>query len=197
MLEISEMASQIEHNKERIAEKAAHLYQGPVADNAGRLYENIQHAYGEIGDTTSYLLDWLGRRVNRIGSTAGSMLRSGFHTFGDLLGSGVNRTEQYVGHGLIISGQKIHTAGKTNWTASKRAPQPLNVAIDLERASHQDGERIRQRFQDTAPQFEGLLSRVLHRFGQKVHEVGLETEAAGHVVEQRRFLETLKQASRD
>ena len=118
MLEIFDVASQIEQNKERIAEKAADLYQGPLADNAGLLYENMQNAYGEIGDTTGSILDWLGRRVNRIGNIAGSMLRSGFHIVGDLLGSGVNRTEQYVGNGLINSGRRIHTAGKTHSTTS-------------------------------------------------------------------------------
>jgi hypothetical protein len=109
---MSEIGSQLEQNKERLADKATDIYAGPLADKTGIAYENFQYGYGKMGDQMSTILDWLGRNVIKLGHNTGAIIRTGFHTIGDVIGDTVDKTEQLVGNGLIKSGEKVHIAGK-------------------------------------------------------------------------------------
>jgi hypothetical protein len=70
----------------------------------------------------------------------------------------------------------------------------LFIAIDLQQTSHNDGENLRHKIQETAPKFDESLNKVLGTIGENIHTFGLDTEAAGEVLEQHHFLDTIKQA---
>jgi hypothetical protein len=111
-LEVADLGSQLEENKNNLADKAIDIYAGPVADKTGVAYENFQYGYGKMGDGLSSILHWLGQSVIKTGHNAGSLIRSGFHTIGDIIGDTVDKTEHLVGTGLIKGGEKVHAAGK-------------------------------------------------------------------------------------
>lgn len=115
-LEMADLGSQLEENKNNLADKAADIYAGPVADKTGIAYENFQYGYGKMGDGLSSILHWLGQNVIKTGHNTGSLIRSGFHTIGDIIGDTVDKTEHLVGTGLIKGGEKVHAAGKFHRT---------------------------------------------------------------------------------
>jgi hypothetical protein len=115
-LELSEFGTQLEQNKNILAEKATDIYTGPLADKTGSAYENIQYNYGKIGDGLSSILNWLGQNVIKLGHNTGSIIRTSFHAIGDTLGDTVDKTEYLIGNGLIKSGEKVHAAGNSNHT---------------------------------------------------------------------------------
>ncbi len=111
-VEVADLGSQLEQNKNNLTEKATDIYVGPLADKTGVAYENFQYGYGKMGDGLSSMLNWLGQNIIKAGHNTGSIIRSGFHTIGDIIGDTIDRTEHLVGNGLIKSGEKVHTAGK-------------------------------------------------------------------------------------
>jgi hypothetical protein len=190
-VELSNLGSQLEQNKNNLSKKATDIYKGPLANKTSIAYENFQYGYGKMGDGLSSILNWLGENVINIGHNTGSIIRSGFHTVGDILGDAVDKTEHLVGNGLIKSSEKVHAAGKKNALFFSNS---MILAIDLQRTSHNDSENLRHKLQQTAPKFEQSLNRIIGKFGEKIHKIGLDTETAGEVLEQHHFLDTFKQA---
>jgi hypothetical protein len=111
-LEVADLGSQLEQNKNNLAEKATDIYAGPLADKTGIAFENFQYGYGKMGDGLSSLLNWLGRNIIKLGHSTGVIIRSSFHTIGDIVGDSVDTTEHLVGNGLIKGSEKVHEAGK-------------------------------------------------------------------------------------
>ena len=111
-LEMAQIASQLDENKENLADQANDLYTGPLANRSIVVYENLQYGYGKLGDGLSSMLHWLGENVIKAGHTAGSLISSSFHTIGDLFGTTVDKTEHLVGTGLIKGSEKLHFAGQ-------------------------------------------------------------------------------------
>jgi hypothetical protein len=194
-LEVADLGSQLEENKKNLADKATDIYAGQVADKTGVAYENFQYGYGKMGDRLSSILNWLGQSVIQTGHSAGSLIRSGFHTMGDVIGDTVDKAEHLVGTGLIKGGEKVHAAGRFHHTSSSFFD--LISAIDLQRTSHQDSENLRHKLQESAPRFEQALTRAIGKLGEKLHTFGVNTETAGEVMEQHHFLDTLNQAYHD
>jgi len=106
-----DLGTKLKENKDNLAEKATEIYKGPFADRTGVVYESLQNGYGSIGDRLSSILNWLGVNVINAGHRTSSLIRSSFHTLGNLIGDTIDRTEQFVGNGLVRTSQKVHQSG--------------------------------------------------------------------------------------
>jgi hypothetical protein len=194
---MSDLGSELEQNKNNLAKKATDMYTGPLADNTGIAYEKFQYGYGKMGDGLSSVLTWLGQNVIKLGHNSGSLIRSSFHTIGNIIGDTVDATDDFVGKGLIKSGEKVHTAGKHLKTFLFRIYNSSITAIDLQQTSHNDSENFHHKFLETGPKFEQSMNRAISNLGKKLHTFGVDTKTAGEVIEQHHFLDTLKQAYHD
>ncbi|CAF1393231.1 unnamed protein product [Adineta steineri] len=174
---LSNMGTQLEQNKDTLTEKATYFYKNSLANRTGTAYENFQYGYGKIGDGLSSILNWLGENVIRMGHITSTMIRTSFHTIGDIVGDTVDNIEYLVGTGLIKSGGKVHID-----------------AIDLQRTSHNDSENFRYKIQQSAPKFKQSLNQLIDKLAQRIHTVGTDTEIAGEVIEHHHFLDTIKKA---
>lgn len=108
---MADLGSQLEHNTNNLSEKATDIYKGPFAVHTGIAYQTFQIGYGKMGDRLSSLFKWLGENVIKLGHNTGSIIRTSFHTIGDIVGGSVDKTEHFVGDGLIQGAEKVHTAG--------------------------------------------------------------------------------------
>ncbi|CAF2960078.1 unnamed protein product [Rotaria sp. Silwood2] len=174
---ISHLGSQLEQNKNSLAEKATNIYKGPIANKTGIAFENIQYGYGKLGDRLSFILNWLGENVITLGNHTSSIIRSSFYTIGDIIGYTIEKTERLVGKGLMKTSLKVHRA-----------------ATDLQHTSHIDSQHLQDKFQETAPKFKQSINRLISTLGEKIHTLGIDTETAGRIIEQHHFLDTLQQA---
>ena len=110
-LEMADIGSQLDENKENLADQATDLYRGPLANQSSLVYENLQYGYGKVGDGLSSILHWLGENVIKAGHNTGSLISTSFRTIGDLFGTTVDKTEHLVGTGLLKGSEKLHSAG--------------------------------------------------------------------------------------
>lgn len=109
---MADLGTTLEENKDNLAEKATEIYKGSLADQTGVVYENLQNGYGKIGDSLSSILNWLGVNVIKIGHRSSSLIRSGFHRLGNLIGDTIDRTERIVGNSLVQTSKKVHESGR-------------------------------------------------------------------------------------
>lgn len=110
-LELSQLADQMENNREKITNKFGDFYSGPLADQTGSMYENVQYGSGKFADAVSPFFSWLGRNVIDLGENSGTLLRKSFYSIGDFLGSTVDRTDHFIGDQLIKTAENMHQAG--------------------------------------------------------------------------------------
>jgi hypothetical protein len=127
-LEMSNIGQRLEENQDQLASAVAQLYAGPIANETGHLYENFQYGSGKLNDQLSSILDWLGHRFLIIGNKTGHLIRAGFRRIGDLFGTAVDRSDEFIGNALIEDGKRVHDAGSSD----------SRLVKETERASYSD-----------------------------------------------------------